>query len=744
MLYNLGGYAMRRVLYFIVCLVTTFEMTAASLKIEGHLSQEKLTELSAAVETLSKEKPKALTLLIDSQSAELLPTLNFAKALVRLRDQNKTKFIVYINENAIGPAAIFPFLANELYASPQAIWGAISNKEDKNVSTNVLRSRIEGFILPSQPRFAEFRLLSQAMCDSSVEVVEEKNTLIRGEGVSGQSLSKKGETLVLNQTELQKFGLISETLPLSEFTQKFSVAEISTFQPKTLIPDDFDKKLSRYIHFQEKQENQIGRLIIDDRQNGITQSTWIYVNAALNHYKKTKPACIILELNTPGGEVFAAQRISDALKDIDTQYGIPVIAYVNNWAISAGAMLAYSCRFIVIAKDASMGAAEPVFMGEGGQMQAASEKVNSALRTDFANRAKFFDRNSAIAEAMVDKDIILVDRHGKIMKLDVEEDIRKEGIDPDVIISPKGKLLTLNAEQMIKYGVADVTLTPLKLEPLNETEEATEIWPMKKSQFSQIPVFQKWPDCKIKTYQMNWQTKFFSILALPAISSLLFLGLVIGFYIEMSTPGFGMGAIVGIICLFFIGLSSFALQAIHWLEPILCLFGLAFILLEIFIFPTLGILGVIGTLFMLAGLGGMMVPGISSVEFDRHTLNAAGESVLSRLGWLSASFLVAMVIIGILSRYLTPRLLLMQRFVLRDTNLLATGKHEMDNPASLLEVKGGEMATVSMTLRPAGKIMIDDVELDAVSTGSFIEKGKRVKIMKVEGDKIIVDEVYSS
>ena len=110
----------------------------------------------------------------------------------------------------------------------------------------------------------------------------------------------------------------------------------------------------------------------------------------MDHFKETKPIFVILELNTPGGEVFAAQNISDALKELDTQYQIPVVCFINNWAISAGAMLAYSCRYITVVKDASMGAAAPVIASETGEMKEASEKINSALRTDFANRAAFF------------------------------------------------------------------------------------------------------------------------------------------------------------------------------------------------------------------------------------------------------------------------------------------------------------------------------------------------------------------
>ena len=85
-----------------------------------------------------------------------------------------------------------------------------------------------------------------------------------------------------------------------------------------------------------------------------------------------------------------------------------------------------------------MGAAEPLTM-EGQKMEVASEKVNSALRADFANRASFFGRNPHIAEAMVDKDIILVLREGAIVRLDSDDQIHK-GDHPDQVISPKGKL----------------------------------------------------------------------------------------------------------------------------------------------------------------------------------------------------------------------------------------------------------------------------------------------------------------
>ena len=214
----------------------------------------------------------------------------------------------------------------------------------------------------------------------------------------------------------------------------------SFFLPLVGEERSVEQSLREHIHVHPQGQNLVGYLYIGDRSTEISQATWLYVKTALDHYKENKPIFIILELNTPGGEVYAAEKISDLLKEMDTQYNIPVVAFINNWALSAGALLAYSCRYIAVVKDGSMGAAEPVTATAEGKMEAASEKVNSALRADFGNRASFFGRNPLIAEAMVDKDVILVQREGKIVKLDFENQIRTEGPNPDIILFSQGKI----------------------------------------------------------------------------------------------------------------------------------------------------------------------------------------------------------------------------------------------------------------------------------------------------------------
>ncbi len=512
----------------------------------------------------------------------------------------------------------------------------------------------------------------------------------------------------------------------------------STLEGQPISPRELQDELKAHIHYEKNSVNTIGHLLINDRTGGINQSTWLYVKSALDYYKIHKPIFIILELSTPGGEVFPAQQISDALKDFDTQQDVPIVAYVNNWAISAGALLAYSCRFIVAAKDGSMGAVEPLLQDASGKMEVASEKVNSAIRTDLANRAQFFDRNPLIAEAMVDKDIILVWRDGKVVRVDNEAQIRTTEPDPDKVISPKGKLLTLDAVDMLKYGVADLILPPTKTEAITPEELSNGRWSAAKETLFHQPFFDEIPNAIIDSYRMDWKTRFFALLATPMVSSLLFLAMVIGFYMELNTPGFGLAGSIAVISLFLIVLSSFSLEIANWLELIFLVAGLATILVELFVLPTFGLLGFVGVVLFIVGLFGMMIPGVGSVsfDFDTKTLNAAGDVFLERLGWLCGTLLVAFGMIALLARYVTPSFANFSRLVLKGNEQVG---YRAVSSAEALPQPGAE-GVASTSLRPSGKVIIQDKQYDAMSDGMLIDMGTPIRVVRAEGGTLVVAE----
>lgn len=719
----------------------TVQMAWASspiwLSLRGYLTSE---NIQIAQQELAKYKRAQLVVIeIDSNGGDIEQVLDLAKTLYLLKHSQQTKIIVYIDGTALGPAAMLPFVADELYTSIFVSWGDITFGNEGMLPSNILRSQVISLISKPQADKKDLFFLARAMTSKDLPAKDmiEENSWLNFEQLSGAPL-------VVNQQQLQNAWFVQAQLPIAEFRAKWpSAASLSQSSP-----NKDSKQAERTNKTQAKLTQSIkmpagpliiGHLLIEDHKTAISQATWVYIKNGLDYYKKIKPAFIILELNTPGGEVYAAQKISDGLKEIDTQFDIPVVCYINNWAISAGAMLAYSCRVIAVTKDASMGAAEPVIVGEDQKMQTASEKINSALRTDFANRARFFDRNPAIAEAMVDKDIILVQRHGQIIKLDAESQIRQTGLNPDIVLSPKGKLLTLNAAEMMDYDVADILLLPSKMDALTAAEVAAGTWPASKMLLFSNPFFKQFAHGTVNSFKMNWQTRFLAFLSQPLISSLLLLGVILGFYTELSTPGFGLPGSIGMISLVLIILSSFASEVAGWLELILLVLGILILLAEVFILPSFGLLGFFGILCFFAGLMGLVIPGLSSMhyEVDTHTFNAAGQAALERLPWFLGTILVAFVAMLLLARYLSPYIASYSRLVLKGNEQdISKGYIAVEHPSDMPQP--GQEGVVLATLRPAGKVMINGHIWEAVSLGAFIEKDQLVTVLGTDGSSVVV------
>ncbi|MCB1181126.1 MAG: ATP-dependent Clp protease proteolytic subunit [Chlamydiia bacterium] len=506
----------------------------------------------------------------------------------------------------------------------------------------------------------------------------------------------------------------------------------------TLFGQGLEDSLTNYIKYNPDGPNRVGHLKIGDHESQIGQGTWVYIKNGLDYYKKNKPIFIILELNTPGGQVFAAQKISDALKEMDIQHEVPIVCFINNWAISAGAMLAYSCRYISIVKDASMGAAQPL-MQTGGKTEIASEKVNSAIRADFANRASFYERNPLIAEAMVDPDFVLVVRDEKIIELQTNEEIKST----DRIITKKGKLLTLNAKEMMELGVADIFLKPEKLSSITAMEKMEGKWPAFKELLFEYPFFTHIPHAEIDAYQPDWKTKFFSLIATPVVSSVLFLVLMISFYMELNTPGFGVPGVIGLMALFCILLGSFAIEAASWLELILLLAGIGLILLEVFVIPGFGITGILGIILSVTALSLILLPGLKGIsfDFDTQTFNAAGSYFFERLVWLAGTLVIGVIILAILARFLVPKIRVLSPIIHRGEQETEKGFVAGRRKEELPEI--GTIGIVVSPLRPAGKVEIEGDFYDAISSGRFIEKGEKVTIVGIEGSKMIVQDIDS-
>ncbi len=52
----------------------------------------------------------------------------------------------------------------------------------------------------------------------------------------------------------------------------------------------------------------------------------------------------------------------------------------------------------------------------------------------------------------------------------------------------------------------------------------------------------------------------------------------------------------------------------------------------------------------------------------------------------------------------------------------------------------GQIAVAHTPLRPAGTLLLNEERIDAVSNGTYIDKGAEVRIIQVEGHRVVVEE----
>ncbi len=477
----------------------------------------------------------------------------------------------------------------------------------------------------------------------------------------------------------------------------------------------FGSEFSFLVTKDERGDVRVGYLAMP-RDKPIDNSTYLYVKYALESYVKDGVSFVLLDLDTPGGEVFSALRIGQELRKIDGEYGIPVVALVDDWALSAGALIAYSCRYIGVTSQGSMGAAEPVIVSSDGKMESASEKMVSALRAEFSKAAELYGRNPLIAEAMVDKDLVVVKRGKEIISLLDDAQIQVE----DVVITTKGKLLTLEAKQMEEWNISNFFLQALGREPLSGKEI------LKEELFFSFPM--QWI-----SYE-NWKIDFFAFLSHPMVSSLLLIGFLIGLYGEVQHPGLGFSALLALFALSGMLLSSFAGQLIGWLEIIILLFGLSLVTLDLIVIGS-WVLGGVGILIALGGLLTMLLPSLVGVSFswDPKDWGIVLSEWIYRLSLFLCSVFISLIVSCLASRFLLCKSPITRRLVLKES------ENQKNDSVEFFPLVGSLGKSVS-SLRPFGKVEIEGAFYEAETDGEFIQTGVWIEVLKVQNRHVKVRE----
>ncbi|MCX5770363.1 MAG: hypothetical protein NTZ09_08840 [Candidatus Hydrogenedentes bacterium] len=105
-----------------------------------------------------------------------------------------------------------------------------------------------------------------------------------------------------------------------------------------------------------------------------------------------------------------------------------------------------------------------------------------------------------------------------------------------------------------------------------------------------------------------------------------------------------------------------------------------------------------------------------------------------------ALLIVILQLVGVLfavigGMYLLPRSRLSRRLILSDSQQADAGWVSADTESHLV----GSEGVVHTALRPAGSIVVHGKRYDAVANGSFIDKGRRIRVIEVHGSRVVVE-----
>ena len=433
-----------------------------------------------------------------------------------------------------------------------------------------------------------------------------------------------------------------------------------------------------------------------DMKTDVGPALWRQTQKSFAEAEELDADYILIHMNTYGGLVQAADSIRT--KILNTR--IPVIVFVDNNAISAGALIAIAAQQIYMRQGASIGAATVVDATGTPVPDKFQSFMRAAMRTTAESHGRdtlitgndtivTWRRNPQIAEAMVDPSIYI----------------------PGIIDT--GKVLTLTSEEAVAVGYSEGITAGI---PELIAKAGIE-------------------DYYLVEYELTTLESIIGFLINPVFQGFLIMIIIGGLYFELQTPGVGfpiaaafLAAILYFAPLYLEGIAQ------NW-EIVLFILGIILLSVEIFAIPGFGVAGIAGI--------GLMVTGLTLAMIDNIVWEFEGVGAVIFIRSLFVVVLSAfLALTG--SIYFSRRLLDIHMFshlILSSTQNKDEGYIGVD---ALYRNLIGMTGIAATSLRPSGRVEIDLEQYDAKSVVGFIEKGEKIKVVRFEtGQLYVVKEIKS-
>ena len=186
--------------------------------------------------------------------------------------------------------------------------------------------------------------------------------------------------------------------------------------------------------------------------------------------------------------------------------------------------------------------------------------------------------------------------------------------------------------------------------------------------------------------------------------------------VEIKTGGLGVGVLLGIVAAAVFWGSQYTRGLVELYHIAVFLAGVLMIIVEILL-PTVGLLAGLGVAAMLYSI-------VLALGGDIGALAALGIA------------LVISVVLFLLIVSRLPSSKLWNKIVLQKSSRTEEGYVSAAERSELV----GKMGEVLTELRPSGTARIDGRPVDVISEGAYIQKGKQIVVLSVNGSRVVVRE----
>ena len=426
----------------------------------------------------------------------------------------------------------------------------------------------------------------------------------------------------------------------------------------------------------------------------IAAPLWRTVKKSFAEADSVNADFILIQMNTYGGQV----DIADSIRTLILHYKKPVMVFIDNQAISAGALISVAADSIYMRSGASIGAATVV--DQTGQKM--PDKYQSFMR----------GMMRATAEAHGKKPVVTDGDTTWVWYRDPE--IAQAMVDPSIVLKgivDTGQVLTLTTLEAIRYGFCE-----------GQAESIEDILEM-----SGIKQY------TIKELKLSGVDKIIMLLINPAVSGILIILIIGGIYFELQTPGVGfpLAAALFAALLYFAPLYLEGIAA-NW-HVMVFIIGIILLMVEIFAIPGFGVTGVLGVIGIVTGLAFVM---IDKIVFRFGPSGDGVREVVTAFAIVTLSAVLAVALSLWLSRKLFSPNRLFGSLALETSANQSEGFVSFDK--SMQQSLVGSRGTAHTVLRPSGKVKIGDEVYSAVAETGFIARGTEITVRREEQGQLYV------